>query len=307
MQLAISVGIICKMTYRNSLFIFLQKLLPKKTLSFLVGLVASCSQDWFSNYTKKLFLWYYKVDLSEAESNRIQSYQSLNSLFTRKLQNKARPQPTDASVWSAPADGTLTEFGTICSGQIVQAKGINYSIADLFDADIRMARIFETGKFACIYLAPHNYHRVHMPTDGLLRNIRYVPGDLFSVNKITSQAIDNLFCRNERVALLFEKSGGHFAIVMVGACLVGGIALTLPAIDRAPSEQIASKCWSPGITHKLTGPSIHRGAEVGYFYFGSTVVFLSSQDLLDWDSNLVTGTEMRVGLPWAQTPLRRSN
>ena len=282
-------------------FLLLQKILPKKIISKLFGLIASCSTSWISSITKALFFSQYKINLTEAESDRLEDYPNLNAFFIRRLKPSARAQPSDQSVWTSPADGRLTQFGEISEGTIIQAKGLNYTVANLFDNDKTTADKFKTGSFGCVYLAPHNYHRVHMPSDGTLCAAHYVPGDLFSVNETTTKYVNGLFCRNERVILLFEKRNGYFAIIMVGACLVGGIAITLPKTSGEVFTQIPGKDWSPRNTFKTAPHHIQRGVQIGYFYFGSTVIFLTSKELTDWVRGLTKDTEVLVGTPLAQS------
>jgi len=282
-------------------FLLLQKMLPKKIISKIFGLIASCSTSWISSIAKTIFFSQYKINLTEAESDRLEDYPNLNAFFIRRLQPLVRAQPSDLSIWTSPADGRLTQFGKISKGTIIQAKGLNYTVDNLFNKDQDIADKFNTGSFGCVYLAPHNYHRVHMPSDGTLCAVHYVPGDLFSVNETTTKYVNDLFCRNERVILLFEKRNGYFAIVMVGACLVGGIAITLPKTNGEVFTQIPGKDWSPRKTFKLDPQHIRRGVQIGYFYFGSTVIFLTSKELNDWVRGLTEDTDVLVGTPLAQS------
>ena len=163
--------------------------------------------------------------------------------------------------------------------------------------DDLLAKDFKAGSFGCVYLAPHNYHRVHMPYDGALIAARYIPGELFSVNERTTTRIDKIFCQNERVVLIFKNESEYFAIILVGACLVGGIAVVLPEQTGKIRTHIPSHEWPQNHTIHPAASEIQRGTEIGFFYFGSTVVLLTSREFTNWAPGLTEGTEIQVGDP----------
>ena len=282
------------------LFLLSQRLLPKRKLSKTFGRIASSRNRLVSQLAREIFLLKYKIKLSEAQHDSIKNYPDLNSLFRRRLRPETRSQPNDPSIWTSPADGKLTQFGNVSQRTLLQAKGLDYSITQLLDSDIEISDRFQNGSYGCIYLAPHNYHRVHMPTDGTLYRARYVPGDLFSVNETTVKYVDRLFCRNERVILLFKKKEEYFAIILVGACLVGGIAVILPGKNKETSVEVPSVDWPRRDTFSPIPSEIPRGAEIGYFYFGSTVIFLTSKELTNSEHKPSNDVEVRVGDPLAR-------
>ena len=183
------------------------------------------------------------------------------------------------------------------SKAIAQAKGIQYNLADLMAGDSEIVQYFENGNFSCVYLAPHNYHRVHMPYTGKLKAARYIPGELFSVNQLTTRGIKDLYCKNERVVLVFQNESLYFSIIMVGACLVGGIAVLLPNPEGHIQKHIPGIEWTSYFEPHLATPSILRGTEIGYFYFGSTVILLTSRDSPGWLQSLEKDTLVQVGDP----------
>jgi len=278
-------------------FLFIQRALPKKYLTKLFGKVASC-RGWPAHMLKHAFKFIYKINMDEAAYKTLNLYPDLNGLFTRRLDPQYRPQPIDSSVFSCPADGKLTQLGEIQNCSLIQAKGIKYTLTSLMADDPELVKPFKQGgNFSCIYLAPHDYHRVHMPFDGELENARYISGELFSVNKRTTAGIQNLYCQNERVILLFRNKKQYFSMILVGACLVGGIAIVLPSLQGGTQTYIPGLHWSSEFQPKLAKSKILRGSEVGYFYFGSTVILLTSTDGPKWLPSLEKNIFVRVGDP----------
>lgn len=287
-------------------FLIIQKTLPKKLLTKIFGKIASC-RGWPSYLLKHTFKFAYKINMAEAAYKELKLYPDLNGLFTRRLAPQYRPQPIDSSIFSSPADGRLAQLGKIENCSLIQAKGIYYNLASLMAGDLELVKPFQQGgNFSCIYLAPHNYHRVHMPFDGTLVGARYISGELFSVNKRTTASIKNLYCKNERVVLLFENKTRYFSLIFVGACLVGGIAVILPSLQGDVQTHIPGLEWTTEFQPQLVMTSqISRGSEIGYFYFGSTVILLTSRDCPDWLPTLEKDTLVRVGDPLARPAISR--
>ncbi len=277
-------------TRRDRLFATVQKMLPTRALSALMFRVAEVRNRRFKNILIRLFMRGYPIDLSETQVDCIESFAHFNDFFTRALKDDARPQPSDPNALSSPVDGTLSQFGTIRSGALIQAKGFDYTAADLLtDADL--AAEFWDGSFCTIYLAPQNYHRVHLPFGGRLRSWAYVPGRLFSVNPSTARALPRLFARNERMVAIFDTDFGPLAVVMVGALFVGGIE-TVWGGRLTPPHSRAKEARQYSPMRPLT---LARGDELGRFHMGSTVILLAPRGALEWDAALKPGKTTRLG------------
>lgn len=279
----------------DHLFAAIQRCLPTRALSALMYRIAEIDAPAFKNPFIRAFMRGYPIDLAEAERETVDQYRHFNDFFTRALKHGARPQPKEPTVLSSPVDGRISQLGVIENGRIVQAKGHHYTAAELL-ADEALAAAFDGGSFATIYLAPHNYHRVHLPFGGRLRSWTYVPGRLFSVNPATARAMPRLFSRNERMVAIFDTAFGPLALVMVGALFVGGIETVwggrlTPPHDRGDRPHR----HTPGVTVALA-----RGDEVGRFHMGSTVVLLAPRGALDWDAQLAAGQPLRLGQPLAR-------
>ncbi len=271
-------------------FIGLQYLLPQHLLSQLVGWIAGSRIGIVRAALIRMFLGQYPVDLAEAARPDPGTYSSFNDFFTRRLKAGARPLDADPRSAICPADGFLSQSGPVAGDTLLQAKGIDYSAAALLGGDSSLAAQFSGGAFATIYLAPHNYHRVHMPLAGTLRLARFVPGDLFSVNAATAASVPGLFTRNERIACVFDTAAGPMAVVLVGALFVGSMSL-------AWSDRIR-----PGGSRRVRELPAHdpmialdRGAELGWFNMGSTVVVMFGPRGPALLQGLAPGRALRVG------------
>jgi phosphatidylserine decarboxylase len=271
------------------LFVWIQYLLPQHALSRLVLAATRVRTRWFKNWTIRGFLKLYRVDMSEAAETDPYRYGSFNEFFTRALKAGARPIAGGDDAIACPVDGCISEAGGIDEDRLLQAKGRYYRLAELLAAQ-PWANRFEGGSYATIYLAPFNYHRVHMPLRGQLMDTVYVPGRLFSVNAVTAQHVPGLFARNERVLTLFETAYGQVALVLVGALNVGSMA-TVWAGDITPAARRA--------VTRLPGPPtiLEKGAELGRFNMGSTVILLFERDRARWRSDVRAGCEVRLGQP----------
>lgn len=272
---------------RNHLFIWLQYLLPQHGLSRVVLAATRVRVSWFKNLLIRAFVSHFPVDMAEAVEADPCRYPSFNDFFTRALRPEIRPIAAGAAVIGCPVDGTVSAMGSIEQDALMQAKGRRYTLGDLL-ARQPWANRFEGGSFATIYLAPFNYHRIHMPARGRLLDTVYVPGRLFSVNAATVQRVPNLFARNERVLTLFESEFGRFAVVLVGALNVGSIA-TVWAGDIAPAaRRVVARIEAGAI-------ELDKGAELGRFNMGSTIILLFEAGRAAWDPLLGAGATVRMG------------
>jgi phosphatidylserine decarboxylase len=275
-----------------SLFVTLQPMLPHHLISRVVLLATRIRFVPVKNFLIRSFVRSFKPDMSDAVETDPLAYTSFNEFFTRPLAVTSRPLSGDDSVLVSPVDGTVSQSGVIEAGQLVQAKGHSYSLDSLLaGAAGAWSGKFRDGQFATIYLAPYNYHRIHMPTTGTLQEAWYVPGRLFSVNLATAAAVPNLFARNERIVLLFQGKCGPFAVIFVGALNVGSMS-TVWHGDVTPR-------WSRRAT-SLPLPSaaertLPRGAEVGRFNMGSTVILLFGPQAVALAANLQPGDVVRMG------------
>ena len=245
-----------------------QYLLPKRGLTAFAGRVASRERGATTTRLVRWFVRKYGVDMSEAANPEIASYASFNDFFTRALKDGARPL-ADADL-ICPVDGTISQFGRVEQDQILQAKGHRYSTTALVGGDPALAEQFHDGSFATLYLSPKDYHRIHMPCDGVLSRMIHVPGALFSVNPTTARGVPGLFARNERVVCVFEsETVGRFVLALVGATIVGSMATVWHGAVNSPRTRRV-RDWSYPAAHV----SLKRGEEMGRFMLGSTVVML---------------------------------
>ncbi|MBL6752025.1 MAG: phosphatidylserine decarboxylase [Nevskia sp.] len=275
---------------RDRWFARLQQRLPAAALDNLAFRLANIRNRIVRELLIRLFVEAYEVDLKEAEFDEIGKYGSFNAFFTRALKPGARPLPADPQLLVSPADGCISQIGPVRDGSLVQAKGIDYTVADLL-TDPSLAASFRDGTFCTIYLAPRDYHRVHMPCAGSLRQWSYVPGRLFSVNASTARAVPGLFSRNERIVAVFDTAFGPLALVMVGALLVGGIETVWHGRVTPPHAQDGA----PAHYAPMHPVRLERGAEMGRFMMGSTVILLAPAGALGWDAELGPERVVRMG------------
>lgn len=261
------------------LYVIVQYLLPHHLLSHLVGVLAGLRWAPVRRVLIRTFIRVYRVDLSEAEPPDPDAYGSFTEFFVRPLRQGARPLDPDISTIISPADGTLSQLGTMDGTGLVQAKGLDYTVGQLVGAT-ELAETLRDGLYATIYLAPRNYHRVHAPLDGELVAIKHLPGRLFSVNPTTTMRIPGLFARNERAVMTFDTPAGLLVLVLVGAMIVG-------SIDTR---------WTGVVTgDRRIGERVTRGEEVAQFRMGSTVIVCLPKDSAQWEPNLAPGREVRFG------------
>ena len=268
-----------------NLFTLAQNLAPQQTLSELAGFFAKSQNPYVKKAFVHAFAKVYDIDLSEYERGNLDDYESFNDFFTRELKDGMRPLDDTADGIASPADGQISQIGTITNGQLLQAKGRDYDVGQLL-ADFELGKAFMDGSFATIYLAPTNYHRVHMPFDGTLIATRYVPGTLFSVNDITAKNVPDLFARNERLVCEFDTTFGRACVVLVGAMIVAGIeSVATGAIKRTPYIQ-----------HRTHDIALKKGDELGRFYLGSTaIVVLPKSAGMAWGAGLYNSVPVTMG------------
>lgn len=236
------------------------------------------------------FIRRFGVNMSEAAEPNPDSYPTFNAFFTRALHAGARPVAAEPNVIACPVDGSVSQCGEIAAGKIFQAKGRDFSTHELLGGDPALAAKFDGGIFATLYLSPKDYHRVHMPFDGILRRMLHVPGRLFSVNPPTTRAVPRLFARNERVALIFDTAIGPMAVVMVGALNVGSIE-TVWAGEITPPRGHVLRSWDY-LDDKL---KFAKGDELGRFNMGSTVILLFGSNRVRWGATLAPENVVHMG------------
>lgn len=266
-----------------------QYLIPKLALTRFAGLVAGARAGALTHWIIRRFVARYGVDLSEAQLSQPTDYASFNEFFTRPLREGARPQADAAYV--CPVDGAISQFGRIERDQIFQAKGHSYSTQTLVGGNAALARQFDDGEFATLYLSPRDYHRIHMPCTGRLLRMIHVPGDLFSVNPTTARGVPGLFARNERVVCVFEDEARRpFVLTLVGATIVGSMATVWHGVVNPPRPGTVRE-WRYDTQEVV----IAKGAEMGRFLLGSTVVMLFPKDTLSFNPDWAPARAIRMG------------
>ena len=270
--------------------VLLQYALPKQALTTFAGGVASAARGARTTRLIRWFIRKYDVDMSEAANPDPASYATFNDFFTRALKPGARPLAQTHLI--CPVDGAISQFGALDRDQILQAKGLHYSTTALVGGDEKLASRFEGGLFATLYLSPRDYHRVHMPCDGMLARMIHVPGDLFSVNPVTARGVPGLFARNERVVCVFESKSGPFVMVLVGATIVGSMATVWHGVVNSPRvRNVREWSYDPGQVE------LKQGDEMGRFLLGSTVVMLFPVSFHQFHPHWVAGGPVRLGEP----------
>jgi phosphatidylserine decarboxylase len=272
----------------DTLAVLPQYLIPKQALTAFAGKVASARGGRGTTALIKWFVQRYQVNMAEAANPDIASYATFNDFFTRALKEGARPlAPAD---FICPVDGAISQFGRIERDQIFQAKGHHYSTTALVGGDAALAAQFQDGHFATLYLSPKDYHRIHMPCDGRLTRMIYVPGDLFSVNPTTARGVPGLFARNERVVCVFESAHGPFVLTLVGATIVGSMATVWHGVVNPPRP---GKIWEK--TYSDDAVNLRQGEEMGRFLLGSTVVMLFPKGPMAFNPAWAEARSIRLG------------
>ena len=251
---------------KDNLFIYLQHILPHGISSRAVAKLANSKNIKLKNFLINFVIKKFNINMDEAKDTNIDNYASFNEFFIRELKDGIRPLNDDKNIISSPADGKLTQFGDINNGNLIQAKGKEFTLKSL----IADSSTTDFKKFATIYLSPKDYHRVHMPIDGKLTKMVYIPGRLYSVNDTTTKNIDNIFAKNERLVCYFDTVIGEVAVIFVGALLVAGIE-TVWHGKIAPNYYDSVQTWEYDSRYNL---EFKKGDQLGWFNFGSTIVML---------------------------------
>ncbi len=275
----------------DRLFAAIQQVLPTRALSSGMHALTRIETVWFKDAFIKVFMRLFpSISLDEAVVQDATQFKSFNAFFTRALKPSARKVDDAASAFVSPVDGTVSQFGDITGGELIQAKGHTYSAQTLLAGRADWAAEFAGGQFITIYLAPYNYHRIHMPLKGTLREWAYVPGRLFSVNHATARALPGVFARNERVVALFDTELGPMAMVLVGALFVGSTE-TVWAGEISPPHV---RDPEPKIYSQRDVITLEKGMEMGRFNMGSTVILLTPKKL-DWVNGLASKQALQMG------------
>ncbi|WP_267257164.1 archaetidylserine decarboxylase [Coxiella endosymbiont of Ornithodoros maritimus] len=257
----------------------LHKYLPQRTLSKIVGWLATREWGLLTQWAIRLFIRHYGIDMQEAQYPDIRHYPSFNAFFTRHLKKELRPVVEESRAIASPVDGIISEIGQIRGENLIQAKNHHYTIPALLGEDPYRASQFLDGDFFTAYLAPKNYHRIHMPLDGRLIEMIHIPGKLFSVNPASVQTVPRLFVGNERGVCLFETENGLMAVILVGAMLVGSINTVWHGTIVPTAEGIAVH------NYREKNIKFKRGEEIGHFKMGSTVILLFPKNTIQWNPN----------------------
>lgn len=269
---------------------WLQEHLPQHALSGFMHRLTRITWRPFKNTLIRGFARLYDVDLTEAVSTDPDHYRDFNAFFTRALREDARPLAPGETVIASPVDGLIGQIGAIQGTSLIQAKGRDFSLLELLGGDAALTTTFAGGNYAVIYLSPRDYHRIHMPLAGTLLRTGYIPGRLFSVNEATVRAVPNLYARNERLITLFDTGGGPMAVVLVGAIFVGSMQTVWSGVVTPPYGDAPD--WRRFGEDEVR---LARGAEMGRFNMGSTVILLLPAGRTAWDAGATAGTFLQMG------------
>ena len=276
----------------NNLFIFFQKIVPQHLISRIVGFFARSKIKIVKNRFISFFIKNYDINMSEAVIEDPYAYESFNDFFTRNLKPGLRKFTRNDKNISCPVDGQISQIGSINKNKIIQAKGRNFSLKEFLGGDSDLENEFSDGLYATIYLSPKDYHRIHMPLSGTLRLMYYIPGDLFSVNQITVDNVDNLFARNERLVCVFDTIYGSMVITLVGAIVVAGIEVVWTSDNFKKNGKIQKKVYPKDGDRSIT---LEKGEQLGQFLLGSTVILCFEKDALGWNTELKENSLVKLG------------
>jgi len=266
-----------------------QYLLPHHFLSSIMHSVTRSKTTYIKNFAIRTVIKLYDVDMKDALVTEPTAYPSFNHFFTRQLKPSARPICQESNAVVSPVDGKVSQLGKINESRIFQAKGHHYTIEELL-GDTALAACFKDGKFATLYLSPRDYHRIHAPLTGKLRQMIHIPGKLFSVNRVTTENVPGLFARNERVVTVFDTDAGPMAAVLVGAIFVSSMDTVWAGTITPPYGKEIRK-WD----YRDKNFNLHKGDELGRFNMGSTVILLFPKNTTNWNNKLKPGSEVIMG------------
>ena len=272
------------------LFIALQHILPQHFLSRVMLRLTRCECKWLLMFLVPLFIRQFKVNMKEAKDSDWHNYPSFNQFFTRELKDDARSIVSDKNAIACPVDGAISQLGKINNDLIFQAKGHAYSLQQLLGDREDLSKIFKNGRFNTIYLSPKDYHRIHMPLDGTLKEMVHVPGQLFSVNPTTVNNVPALFARNERVICLFDTEHGPMVMILVGAIFVASIETIWHGVVTPPTRKDIQS-W----TYDEEKIILNKGDEMGRFNMGSTVILLFPNKQMEWNKELKAEQLVQLG------------
>mgnify|MGYP003625857360 CR=1 FL=1 len=279
----------------DTLKIIGQYILPKHLVTFIAGKLANAKMGKFTTFLITQFIKKFNIDMSEAKHSEPSYFDTFNNFFTRELKAGLRPIVEGEHNLATPVDGCISQQGDIKMGRIFQAKGHDFSLRELLGGRDDVAAPFDDGLFSTIYLAPKDYHRIHMPITGKLEQLIFIPGDLFSVNPLTAQNVPNLFARNERAVAIFSTAIGPMAIVLVGATIVGSIETVWEGTLTAPKNK-QLQYWD----YKDQQIILEKGAEMGRFKLGSTIVALFPKNSIKFSEDLAPSSVTRLGELFAE-------
>lgn len=268
-------------------------LLPQLAVTRLAGWLAEQKWGGFTHFIINQFARAYKINWNEAKLSQPSDFKTFNEFFTRELKDGVRPIVSGSDQLCLPADGKVSESGNIDQNRLLQAKGHSFTLQDLLAGDTELAEKFLNGSFITTYLSPRDYHRVHMPCDATLRKMIYVSGELFSVNPFLAQHIPNLFARNERVICVFDTAFGSMVQILVGATVTASISTVWHGVVNPPRGE-GVRVWD----YPAEGDNavkLAKGAEMGAFRLGSTVVNLFPANAVALNADLVAGATTRMG------------
>jgi phosphatidylserine decarboxylase len=278
------------MTIKDTLTTLPQYLLPHHAMSGLMSKLTHCENKTWKNLFIREIIKHYGVNMDEALQPDINAYKSFNHFFTRELKPGVRPLADEQGAIASPADGVVSQAGNITDGNIFQAKGKSFTAIDLLGGSAERAEPFNNGVFSTIYLSPKDYHRLHMPLTGTLREMVHVPGRLFSVNTATTRSVPGLFARNERVVAIFDTEAGPMALVLVGAIFVSSVETVWHGVVTPPTVSTV-KTWQ----YQDNAPILQKGEEMGRFNMGSTIIVLFGKDAVQWAEDFSAEKPVKLG------------